>query len=172
MKRMLTILMTIAVTAVLSVVSPLNAAAVAPLGWRCTIGGSYSDSVSPFATHWRVGADSATRYVFWLHEGPVEGLYRYTSTDYVSCNPLLSSRPVTSMPTAWLSGQPACTTGRDPGVYTDVVNGTIARHRLIGEQRSTTGLFFPTTTNFRIWVDERQLQPGQWTWYGNTLAGC
>jgi hypothetical protein len=169
---MLAIVTAIAVIAVLSVVSPLSASAV-PLGWRCTIAGSFSDAVPPYATHWRVGADQATSYVSWLHEGLVDRLHRYSSTDYVSCNPLVFSRPIISMQTVGLTGQLACTTARDPGVYTDAVNSTIARHRFIGEQRSTIGgVIFPIRVTFRIWIDERQLQPGQWTWYGNTLADC
>jgi hypothetical protein len=149
-------------------VSPAQAAQ----NWRCTITGSFSDASPPYSTHWRAGSRAVgrSRIVYWLHEKVVNGQYRFDTADYAHCEPSLPPLfPVVGMTPQSLAGQPSCTS---PGTFSEVRDGKVATHHLVGEVRSTVGIVIPFTYTFRFWHVEIQHQPGVWTWDSSVLARC
>ncbi|RSM56339.1 hypothetical protein DMH03_33160 [Amycolatopsis sp. WAC 01376] len=169
MKRELGIVaVMVVVLGIVTGVAPAQAAQ----NWRCTINGSFSDSVAPYSTHWRVGSRpvGSGRIVYWLHEKVVNGQYRFDAADRARCDPpspLLF--PVVGMQPQALAGQPACTS---PGAYSEIRNGKIATYHLVGQIRSQVGTLIPTPYTFRFWHGEVQQQPGVWTWEDSLLAQC
>jgi len=170
-KRKIGTIMALAVLGMLLGVAPAPAT-TALADWRCTVTGSFSDSVPPYATHWRIGARalSTGRVVYWLHERPVGGQARFDYADRAVCdNPFFIGTPVAVVTPISSAGQPACTS---PGTFATVVDGLIENYNLVGQINSITGTFFPSTYTYRFWHLEVQQQPGQWTWRDSIIARC
>lgn len=172
MKRKLSMLAMILIAlGILPGVSPAHAATAAQ-DWRCTITGSFSDALPPYSTHWRAGsrAVGSSKIVYWLHEKNVNGQYRFDSADRAYCDPpspLLF--PVVGLQPQSLRGQLPCTS---PGTFSEVKDGHIVTHHLVGQVTSTAGVLIPITYTFRFWHIEVQQQPGMWTWQSSVLARC
>jgi len=170
-KRKIGTIMMIAVLGVLLGVAPASAT-TDRADWRCTMAGSFSDALPPYATHWRIGARafSIGRVVYWLHERVVNGQLRFDYADRAVCdNPFFVGSPVAVLSPSPSAGQPTCTS---PGTFSTVVDGLIGTYHFVGQVNSTVGTYFPTTYNYRFWHVEIQRQLGQWSWHESIVARC
>jgi hypothetical protein len=170
MRRKTGIIATLVMLGMLLGVSPAPATTAAA-DWRCTMAGSFSDSLPPYSTHWRIGARAfgTGSVVYWLHERFVNGQVRFDYTDRAVCNnPFHIGAPVAVLQPSWSSGQPACTS---PETFFTVIDGLVGRHNFVGQVRSTVGPFSIPST-YRFWHVEVQRQVNQWSWHSSVVAEC
>ncbi|SDW53560.1 hypothetical protein SAMN05421504_101842 [Amycolatopsis xylanica] len=175
MRRFLTVVLAGAVLGALAV-APARATTAGD--WRCEERSFSTTGQQPMGYGFvgKSGPGAANHY--WMEERVVfesgKAEYRFETAFRVNCGSIFFPPVTTLITPVSASGQLPCIS---PGNYSEVVDGKIVDHRLIGAKTSLAPFKLSGTTywlpsNYRYWHTMRQDSPGVWHWSDSSVAKC